>query len=80
MDDQTGKEVVSKLLFVKETGGVLPGMNHNAKFITLEFLGELPTSFSLGTLVIESDVPVSITVLKTRGGVVFSTLPVASMK
>jgi hypothetical protein len=75
-----GNEVVSKNLFVLRPGGVLPAMHHDAKFLTKEFLGELPPDFSIGTLLIESDVPVSITVLKTRGGVVFSTLPVASMK
>ncbi len=80
IDEKTGAEVVSKNLFVKEPGQVLLAMNHRAKFINLDFLGELPLDFALGTLLIESNVPVSITVLKTRGGVVFSTLPVASMK
>ena len=59
---------------------ILQALNHDAKFLTKEFLGELPPDFALGTLLIESNVPVSITVLKTRGGVVFSTLPVASMR
>lgn len=80
MDDTTGNPVFSKNLFADELGGVLPGMNHQAKFLAGDFKGALPQGFSVGTLLIESDVPVSITLLKTRGGVVFSTLPVASTR
>jgi len=82
IDDKTptGDEVVSKYLFVGLPNSSLPAMNHRAQFVDHELLGTLPSDFSMGTLIIESDVPVTITVVRTRGGVVFSTLPVASMK
>ncbi|HXK60883.1 MAG TPA: hypothetical protein PLP42_13415 [Acidobacteriota bacterium] len=79
-DEKNGKKVFEKNLFQRLPGMVLPGMHHDAKFLDSNFLGELPLDFSTGTLMIESDVPISITVLKTKGGVIFSTLPVATTR
>jgi len=80
IDNQTGAEVVSRLLFADETGSALPALQHRAKFLTPELLGQFPSSFSVGTLLVESDVPVTITLMETKGGVVFSTLPVRTVR
>jgi hypothetical protein len=80
VDNKTGAEVVSKLLFENKAGGLLPAMGHEAKFLTRDFLGQLPPGFSVGTLLVESDVPVAVTILQTKGGVVLSTLPVQAPK
>jgi hypothetical protein len=80
IDNKTGGEVISKSLFDQDMGGPLPGMNHAAKFLTPEFFGQLPLTFGVGTLLVESDVPVAVTILQTKGGVVFSTLPVRTVK
>jgi hypothetical protein len=70
-DDQQN---VSQLLEIE-----LEPRQHLAKFLDGDFLNGLPSSFT-GTLLIESEVPVTVTVLKTRDGVVFSTLPLAAIR
>ncbi|RPJ55076.1 MAG: hypothetical protein EHM23_27365 [Acidobacteria bacterium] len=80
IDNQSGAEVVSKLLFPEETGNSLPALQHRAKFLNAAFLGQLPSGFSVGTLLVESDVPVTVTLMETKGGLVFSTLPVRTLR
>jgi len=80
INNKTGVEVVSKPLFPEEAAVSLPAFNHRAKFLTPEFLGQLPPDFSVGTLLVESDVPIAVTILETKGGVAFSTLPVRILK
>ncbi len=80
INNKTGAEVVSKPLFPEEMAGSLPAFNHRAKFLTPEFLGPLPPDFSVGTLLVESDVPIAVTIMQTKGGVAFSTLPVRILK
>ncbi len=80
ISNTTGGEVVSKLLFGQEIDGPLAAMSQKAKFLTQDFLGQLPPTFGAGTLLVESDVPIAVTILETKGGVVFSTLPVRTLK
>jgi hypothetical protein len=70
-DDQ---EDVSQVLELE-----LEPRQHLARFLDGAFLNGLPSEFT-GTLLIESEVPVTVTVLKTRDGVVFSTLPLAAVR
>jgi hypothetical protein len=69
-------EIAAKNLFLEEEGILYPKC-HGAKFINVELLGILPSSFREGTLVIEADEDVIVTVLKTKDGFPFATLPVA---
>lgn len=80
VDNKTGDEVVDKPLSFGGTDGALPARHHAATFLTTDFLGQLPADFSVGTLLVESDVPVTVTILETKGGVVFSTLPVRTLR
>ena len=70
---------VDKALFPELTGARLPPKEHRAKFLDQDFFGELPPTFTKGALVVESDVPVIATVLKTEAGLILSALPLATV-
>ncbi|RPI27926.1 MAG: hypothetical protein EHM61_06820 [Acidobacteria bacterium] len=72
--------VKNSVLFPEIPGSKLAAKQHRAKFIDSNLLGQLPTNFKEGTLVVEADGEVIVTVLKTKGGVPFSALPLAHAK
>ncbi len=66
-------EVKSKLL---EIGS----REHVTEFLNEDFFGEFLEGFEQGTLVIESDLPVIVTILKTEKGLVWSTTPIGIIR
>jgi hypothetical protein len=72
--------VANKPLFTELPQGKLGPMQHRAKFVDEKYLGELPPGFQEGTLVIETDNEIIVTVLKTKGLLIFSSLPLAVSK
>ena len=55
----------------------LEGLNHVAMMMPSTFWGDLPSSFEQGTMVVEADREIVVTILKTRNGEAFSALPLA---
>jgi len=72
--------VKNSVLFPEIPGSKLAAKQHRAKFVDANLLGQLPTNFKEGTLIIESDGEIIVTVLKTKEGVAFSALPLAYAK
>ena len=72
--------VKNSVLFPEIPGSKLGPKEHRAKFVDANLLGQLPTNFKEGTLIIEADGEIIVTVLKTKEGVAFSALPLASNK
>jgi hypothetical protein len=66
--DSAGTELASKTVSI-------PAGGHVAKFVNEFFEDEVGTAFE-GTLAIDSDVPVVVTAIRTKGGVQISSYPV----
>jgi hypothetical protein len=78
--DKNGAELASKPLFVDLPNSRLAAKQHRALFVDAKaWFGELP-GFEDGTLVLEADSEVIVTVIKTKEGVVLSALPLATAK
>ncbi len=79
----TGEVLRETLLLGSVVGSLFPKLEakqHRAEFVKLnDWFGQLP-GFKEGTLVLEAESEIVVTVIKTRQGVIFSASPLAASK